>query len=354
MATRQIPYSRLYGPRITVIGGGNGLSTMLRGLKNYTENLTAVVTVADDGGGSGRLREDLGMLPPGDIRNCMEALANAEPLMAELMHYRFQEGVLAGQSFGNLFLAALNGISPSFDVAVSRMSEVLAITGRVLPVTTTDVQLEAEFENGARVVGESRISYCKKEQNCRIRRVRLLPEHPPALAEALSAIRDADMIILGPGSLYTSIIPNLLVDGIVEAILQSDALKVYVCNVMTQEGETEGYTVADHISAIFHHSAPELFSLCLTNSASISKEVAARYAREGAARIRCDTARCRRLGVELVRRPIAVEENGLVRHHPEHLAKALLELHAERSVRIAGGRFGYAEDGYQMEGKHSR
>ena len=255
---------------------------MLRGLKRYTENISAIVTVADDGGGSGMLRQDLGMPPPGDIRNCLEALANTEPLMSELMHYRFTEGSLAGQSFGNLFLAALNGISPSFDAAVSRMSQVLAITGRVLPVTTADVQLEAEFENGASVVGESKIFYCKKKEDCRITKVRLLPEHPKALPEAVEAIRDADMIILGPGSLYTSIIPNLLVDGIVEAIQASRALKVYVANVMTQEGETEGYTASDHIAAIFQHSVPGLFDLCLTNSSPIPADVAARYAREGA------------------------------------------------------------------------
>ena len=242
---------RTRGPRVAVIGGGHGLSNMLRGLKRYTENISAIVTVADDGGGSGMLRQDLGMPPPGDIRNCLEALANTEPLMSELMHYRFTEGSLAGQSFGNLFLAALNGISTSFDAAVSRMSQVLAITGQVLPVTTADVQLEAEFENGASVVGESKIFYCKKKEDCRITKVRLIPEHPRALPEAVEAIREADMIILGPGSLYTSIIPNLLVDGIVEAILQSDALKVYVANVMTQEGETEGYTASDHIAAIF-------------------------------------------------------------------------------------------------------
>ena len=157
-----------HGPRIAAIGGGTGLSTLLRGLKRYTKNITAIVTVADDGGGSGRLRQDLGMLPPGDIRNCLEALANAEPLMAQLMHYRFPEGELAGQSFGNLFLAALNGIMPSFDRAVESLSQVLAITGRVLPVTNENIQLEAEFENGARVVGESRIFQCKQEQDCRI------------------------------------------------------------------------------------------------------------------------------------------------------------------------------------------
>ncbi|MCI2056885.1 MAG: YvcK family protein [Oscillibacter sp.] len=324
------------GPRVTVIGGGNGLSTMLRGLKNYTENLTAVVTVADDGGGSGKLREDLGMLPPGDIRNCMEALANTEPLMRELLHYRFEEGSLQGQSFGNLFLAALNGISPSFDVAVRRMSEVLAITGRVLPVTTANVQLEAEFENGASVVGESKIFWCKKKQDCRIRRVRLLPQCPEALPEAVAAIEDADLIVFGPGSLYTSIIPNLLVHGIVEAVQETDALKVYVCNVMTQDGETEGYTVSDHIAALFQHGATGLFDLCLTNSAPIPKEIADRYAGEGAEPIRCDTEKCAALGVEAVQRPVAMVENGFVRHNPALLAKELIALQQERGIRIAG------------------
>ncbi|SFP54774.1 conserved hypothetical protein, cofD-related [Oscillibacter sp. PC13] len=340
---------RAHGPKVAVIGGGHGLSTMLRGLKQYTENLSAIVTVADDGGGSGMLRQDLGMLPPGDIRNCMEALANTEPVMRELLHYRFTDGALAGQSFGNLFLAALNGISTSFDIAVSRMSEVLAITGRVLPVTTADVQLEAEFENGASVVGESKIFYCKKQEDCRIKQVRLIPAHPKALPAAMAAIRDADMVVLGPGSLYTSIIPNLLVDGIVEAIQQSDGLKIFVCNVMTQEGETEGYTVSDHIAALFHHSVPGLFDLCLTNSSPIPKGVAARYAEEGAERIRCDTEACTKLGVEIVNRPIATVENGFVRHHPGHLARELILLHAERSVRIAGNRFDYRDDTYLVE-----
>ena len=328
------------GPRIVAIGGGTGLSTMLRGLKRHTNNLTAIVTVADDGGGSGVLRQELGMLPPGDIRNCLEALANVEPLMSELLHYRFTEGSLRGQSFGNLFLAALNGISGSFDQAVSRMSQVLAITGTVLPVTTANVQLEAEFENGARVLGESKIFYCKKREDCRIRRVRLLPERPPALAPAIAAIEEADMILLGPGSLYTSIIPNLLVDGIAEAILRSDALKIYIANVMTQEGETEGYSNSDHIRAIFQHSAPGLFHLCLVNSATIPQDVLGSYAQEGAEPLRSSKAACAELGVELVSRPVSTVRDGLVRHDPELLAAALLELHAQRSVRIAGlGRY---------------
>lgn len=232
------------GPKITAIGGGTGLSTMLRGLKKYTKNLTAVVTVADDGGGSGVLRRDIGMPPPGDIRHCMESLANVEPIMERLLTYRFQEGSLAGQSFGNLILAALNGVTGSFEEAVAQMSQVLAITGRILPVTSADVQLEAVFENGARVVGESKISSFKKEQDCRIAHVALLPERPAALQAALQAIREADLILMGPGSLYTSVIPNLLVEGVVEAICRSEALKIYVCNIMTQEGETEGYTAA--------------------------------------------------------------------------------------------------------------
>ena len=337
---------RANGPKIVVIGGGHGLSTMLRGLKNYTENISAIVTVADDGGGSGMLRQDLGMPPPGDIRNCLEALANTEPLMSELMRYRFTEGSLAGQSFGNLFLAALNGISPSFDAAVARMSQVLAITGRVLPVTTADVQLEAFFENGASVVGESKIFHCKKKENCRITQVHLIPEHPKALPSALSAIGEADMIVLGPGSLYTSIIPNLLVDGIVEAIRRAKAMKVYVCNVMTQEGETEGYTASDHIGAIFKHSVSGLFHLCLANSSPIPGEVAARYAQEGAEPITCDLEACQALGVELLRRPVSTVDQGYVRHQPDLLARELILLHAERSVRIAG------ENSYQMETQH--
>ena len=219
--------------KIVAIGGGHGLSTMLRGLKRYTKDITAIVTVADDGGGSGMLREDLGILPPGDIRNCILALANTEPTMEQLLDYRFTEGSLAGQSFGNLFLAAMDGISGSFDEAVHRMGEVLAITGRVLPVTNQSVHLEAEFVNGSRVLGESKIFYAKKRNDCRIRQVRLVPEHPKPLPESIEAIAQADLILLGPGSLYTSIIPNLLVDGVAEAIAKSRALKILVMNIMT-------------------------------------------------------------------------------------------------------------------------
>ncbi|MBR3640726.1 MAG: YvcK family protein [Oscillibacter sp.] len=321
-------FPREHGPKVAAIGGGHGLYTMLRGLKNNTENISAIVTVADNGGGSGVLRQDLGMPPPGDIRNCIEALANTEPLMRDLLHYRFTDGTLSGQSFGNLFLAALNGISPSFDTAVRRMNEVLSVTGRVLPVTTADVQLEATFENGASIVGESQIFWAKKQEDCRIEHVRLLPEHPRALPEAVRAIEDADLVVLGPGSLYTSIIPNLLVDGIVDAILRSKAIKVYVCNVMTQEGETEGYTVTDHISALFQHSAQGLFDLCLCNSRPIPQDVAARYAAEDAVPIYAPDGVEESMGVRLLSRPIAAVEDGYVRHDPMRLAKELFLLAA--------------------------
>lgn len=317
------------GPKVVGIGGGTGLSTLLRGLKLYTRNVTAIVTVADDGGSSGLLRRDLGMAAPGDVRSCLQALANCEPLMAQLMAYRFSDGSLAGQSLGNLLLAALNDIMPSFDRAVEGLSKVLAITGRVLPVTNESVQLEATFENGATVLGESHIFRCKKEQDCRIRSVRLLPEHPRALGAAVETIMQADMVVLAPGSLYTSIIPDLLVDGIADAIRDSRALKLYVCNVMTQEGETEGYTAADHIQALFNHSYPELFRLCLVNSMPIPDEIARRYAEEGAEPIRCDIERCRALGVELLSRPVASLENELVRHDPVLLARELMAIYQE-------------------------
>ncbi|MEF9972027.1 MAG: YvcK family protein, partial [Oscillospiraceae bacterium] len=210
-------------PRVVVIGGGTGLSNMLRGLKRYTGKLTAIVTMADDGGGSGTLRDELGMPPPGDIRNCLQALANTEPTMEQLLSYRFKDGCLKGQSMGNLFLAALNDISGSFDEAVRKMSEVLAITGRVLPVTTEDVRLFASFDDGTEVLGESKIMAHKKSGDRRISRVNLIPENPPALQDSIDAISQAELILLGPGSLYTSIIPNLLTAGITEAIASSDA-----------------------------------------------------------------------------------------------------------------------------------
>ena len=321
------------GPKIVAIGGGTGLSTMLRGLKLHTRRLTAIVTVADDGGGSGVLREDLGMPPPGDIRHCMEALANAEPVMSQLLRYRFPDGSgrLTGQSFGNLILAALNGIYPSFDQAVARMSEVLAITGRVLPVTNENVQLEATFENGTSVVGESKIFHFKKEQDCRIQSVRLLPERPAALPAALEAIADAELILPGPGSLYTSVIPNLLVEGISEAVCRSKAVKMYICNIMTQDGETEGMTASEHVAALLQHSGPGLVDLCLCNSAPVRPGLVERYREEDAAPIVVDREAIEALGVEVVTRPVSSETSDYARHSVKRLADAVMDIYRQRA-----------------------
>lgn len=319
---------------MAALGGGTGLSTMLRGLKYYTDNLTAIVTVADDGGGSGMLRQDLGMPPPGDIRSCLQAMANAEPIMEELLDYRFKEGSLAGQSFGNLFLAALNGISPSFDQAVARMSEVLAINGQVLPVTNENVNVVAEFENGTSVMGESKISAFKRAQNCRITRVYMRPARPAPLDAALEAIRRADIILLGPGSLYTSVIPNLLVDGVAEAIASSHALRIYIANIMTQEGETEGYTLSDHLKALFAHAQEGLVDLCLANSTELPIQVVERYRTEKAEPIQIDWKEIERLGVQLTCCPLADENGGgRARHDPVKLARAIMDIIEAHCVR---------------------
>lgn len=326
-----------HGPNIVAIGGGTGLSTMLRGLKEYTKNLTAIVTVADDGGGSGMLRQDLGMPPPGDIRHCMQALANVEPVMEQLLEYRFTAGSLSGQSFGNLLLAALNGISGSFDQAVARMSEVLAISGRVLPVTTADVLLEATFENGTSVRGESKICDFKMHQDCRIRKVSLVPKNPRALPETLHALAEADLIILGPGSLYTSVIPNLLVEGVGDAIRASGALKLYICNIMTQDGETEGYSVADHVAALMTHGGPDLVDICLANSAAVREGLLERYRQEDAIPISVDRERVESLGVALIERPLASETSNFARHSVARLAEAIAEIYEQRAMRVVDG-----------------
>lgn len=318
-------------PSVVVIGGGTGSSTLLRGLKNYTANITAVVTVADDGGGSGRLRDDLGMPPPGDVRNCIQALANTEPTMEALLAYRFQEGSLKGQSFGNLFLAALNGMSDTFDEAVRRMSDVLAITGRVLPVTNEIVRLAAEFDDGTEMLGESRIAAFKKAGDRRITRVRLEPECPAALPQVLEAVARADMIVLGPGSLYTSIMPNLLTAGVARAVAESDAFRIYVCNVMTQDGETEGYTASDHIRALFENSGERLFDWCLCNTGVLPPELLSRYRAEGAEPVLVDEEAVRALGVGILRADVSRRSGDLLRHDPDALARELLRLYREKS-----------------------
>src|SRR5216684_353946 len=238
------------GPRIVCIGGGTGMPTVLRGLKHHSANITAIVTVGDDGGSSGRLRREHGILPPGDFRNNIVALAQVEPLMSRLFQYRFSEGSpLGGHSFGNLFVLAMTGVTGSFEHAVRETSRVLAVQGVILPSTLQDVQICAVFDDGSEMCGESSIPEVGKP----IQRLYLKPEHPAAQPEAVRAILEADLIVVGPGSLYTSVMPNLLVEGIAKALLQSDGLKVYVCNVATQPGETDGYDVDAHVAALVRH-----------------------------------------------------------------------------------------------------
>jgi len=323
------------GPAIVCIGGGTGLSTLLRGLKKITRNITAIVTVSDDGGGSGILRDELGMPPPGDIRSCMQALSNAEPTIEKLMDYRFDGGSLSGQSFGNLFLAAINGISDSFDKAVMKMGEVLSITGRVLPVTIDDVHLWAHFEDGSMVVGESKIAAAKNERHSRIKRVELAPSDAKVLPECIKAINDANLIVLGPGSLYTSIIPNLLVNGVVDAILGSDALKLYICNIMTQPGETDGYSVSEHIRELFTHAGGKLFDCCLVNSKPIPQEILKRYTEDGAEPVHDDGESAP--GVDIIHSPTTDTNSILIRHDPNKLAREILRIFYEKApTRLYG------------------
>src|SRR5437588_570661 len=238
------------GPRIVCVGGGTGMPTVLRGLKHHSANITAIVTVGDDGGSSGRLRREHGILPPGDFRNNIVALAEVEPLMQRLFQYRFAEGSpLGGHSFGNLFVLAMSGITGNFEHALRETSRVLLVKGTILPSTLQDVEICAQFKDGSEVCGESTIPEIGKP----IERVSLRPEHPAAQPEAVSAILEADLIVVGPGSLYTSVVPNLLVEGLAKALIQSDGLKVYVCNVATQPGETDGYNVEAHVEALVRH-----------------------------------------------------------------------------------------------------
>lgn len=310
------------GPRIVAIGGGTGLPVLLRGLKEYTSNLTAIVTVADDGGSSGQLRREFGILPPGDIRNCLVALADTESLMDQLFLHRFDAGnTLAGHNFGNLFILAMTEITGDFEEAIRKSSQVLAIRGRVLPSTLQTVVMEADLGDGRVLRGESVIG----QSGGPIERVRLVPADVEPVEDALTAIREADVIILGPGSLYTSIIPNLLVPGVADAIRHSPAAKIFVSNVMTEAGETRGYTAADHLQAVLAHGGPGLAQYCLVNSAAIPPEAAERYKDEGAEPVQVDTERIRALGAEPVAESLIYEAD-VVRHHPERLAAAVIRL----------------------------
>lgn len=308
--------------KVAAIGGGTGLSTMLKGLKLHTSDITAIVTVADDGGSSGALRDDLGMLPPGDVRNCVSALADVDPLVGELLNFRFKEGTLAGHSLGNLMLAALNEMSSSFDEAVKKFSRITSIVGTIYPVTNENIKLSAVLENGKMIHGESNIGVHREDNG--IERVFLNPEKPKAVKGVISALEKADIIVLGPGSLYTSIIPNLLVDGVTDAIKKSNALKIYVCNIMSQAGETEGYTVSRHLEAIEKHSYRGIADIVIANNAPIPEGVKMRYAEEYAHTIPIDADkimdRCSVLQGNLL-----LIKNGKIRHNFSRLSRTIMQ-----------------------------
>lgn len=309
-------------PRVVVIGGGTGLSVMLRGLKEQPVEITAIVTVADDGGSSGRLREELDMPPPGDIRNVISALATSEPLLSELLQYRFTNGTgLAGHSLGNLILAALKDITGDFVAGVRELSRVLAVRGTVLPASKDNLVLVAEMDDGSIIEGESKIG----NSGGKVRRVFLKPPDVSPLPEAITAIEAADVIVLGPGSLYTSIIPNLLVPGIVEAIQASRAVKVYICNVMTQPGETNGYTASDHVQAIMNHAGGKLFDYTILNKSDIPHAVRSQYAEKGADVVHLDLDALQSLGLHLIIDDL-VTFQGVLRHNAHKLSEHIYRL----------------------------
>lgn len=306
-------------PRVVAVGGGTGLSTLLRGLKKLPCHVTAIVTVADDGGSSGRLRRDMGILPPGDIRNCLLALAEAEPEMRQLFNHRFSKGEFEGHNFGNLFLAAMTEMTGDFQLAVRAMSRILAVKGKVLPATLEDVVLEASLEDGRVIRGEHLIP----EARGKIRDVRLVPPDAPALEEALNEIGLADLVVLGPGSLYTSVIPNLLVQDIARAIGSSRALKFYVVNLMTQPGETDGYSAADHVTAILNVGGPGFIDVVVVNVGQVPPGVEQRYVEEGRYLVDPSLDAIGKLGVSIIAGDFGAPGE-LARHDPDKLAGVIL------------------------------
>ncbi|MGD6832387.1 gluconeogenesis factor YvcK family protein [Sutcliffiella halmapala] len=315
--------SRSKLPKIVILGGGTGLPVLLRGLKHYDVDITAIVTVADDGGSSGRLRDELHIPPPGDVRNVLAALSDVEPLVEDLFQHRFQAGNgLSGHSLGNLLLAAMTTITGDFVHAIREMSKVLNVRGKVLPAANQSVILHAEMEDGTVISGESKIPYSGKK----IKRVFLTPENVEPLGESVEEIRKADLIIVGPGSLYTSILPNLLVPKIGEAVCESDAKKVYICNVMTQAGETLDYTASDHVKALYDHLGCPFMDTILVNDEDIPEEIKFRYKKEYATPVVYDIAKLSGMGLKIVHDKIIRYEDGYIRHDTQKVAALLYSM----------------------------
>ncbi len=311
------------GPKIVAIGGGTGLSTILEGLKEYTSNISAIVTVADEGGSSGRLREEFGILPPGDIRNCLVSLAEAPQLMRDLFQYRFQEGEgIKGHSFGNIFITALTEVTGSFKAAVEESSKVLAIRGRVIPASLNRVRLRAEYLDGSVKEGEDKISQVEKP----IKKIYLIPPSTQSNPEAVEAIKETEIIILGPGSLFTSVLPNLLIKEIREEIIRRDVLKIYICNVMTQHGETDGFTAADHIEVLFKHTDNKIINCCLVNSGRLDYNLLLRYSKEKSFPVIPDKKRLEKMGIMVIEDSL-VSRTDYLRHDPHKTAKVIINIY---------------------------
>lgn len=310
-------------PRIVIIGGGTGLPVLLRGLKKYDVDITAIVTVADDGGSSGRLRNEMQIPPPGDIRNVLAALSDVEPLVEEMFQHRFKTAnELSGHSLGNLILAAMTSITGNFSHAIQEMSRVLNVRGKVLPAANRSVILNAEMEDGSIVSGESKIPFSGKK----IKRVYLNPENVQPLPETIQEIRQADLIVIGPGSLYTSILPNLLVKELGQAVCEAKAKKVYICNLMTQAGETLNFTASDHVKAIYDHMDCAFIDMILINNEEIPPEIELRYKEELAKPVQFDFEKLRELGISVVQEKIANLEGNVIRHDTRKVAGILYSL----------------------------
>lgn len=320
------------GPRVTALGGGTGLSTLLRGIKQYTANVTAVVTVTDDGGSSGRLRGELGILPPGDIRNCLVALAHTEPLMEQLFQHRFERGSLKGHSFGNLLISAMTDMLGDFEKAVEEASKVLAIQGKVLPSTLTNVELCAVMADGETVCGESKIAADRRP----IRSVSLQPAEVRALPGVCEAIEQADLIVIGPGSLYTSVMPNLLIPDIREALRRTRAPKVYVVNIMTQPGETESYSASDHVRAIEEHVGGKIFDAVVINTEKVKDDLLAQYREDGAEQVKNDRITLERMGYQVLHGEFVdhTVRDTVARHDPNQLASLLMNWLVRRGSKL--------------------
>ncbi|MCC6572722.1 MAG: YvcK family protein [Planctomycetes bacterium] len=320
-------------PAIVAIGGGTGASSLLRGLKEHTDKLTAIVNVADDGGSSGRFRKEFGVLPPGDVRNCLAALSDAGPVLEKLFQYRFEEGELKGHAFGNIFLAALTKVTGDFASAVKEANRVLSVRGRVLPATNVKLSLVAEHEDGTKTTGESLVGKVEKA----VTRLHLKPAEASAGPEVVEAIMQADLVVLGPGSLYTSVLPNLLIRDLREALLRTPALVGYVCNIMTQAGETAGMTASAHVRVIIEHSSPDLLDFVLVNTGPVPEKLAQAYAAEGSRPVEVDRDELARLmGAPKIITADLVNTENLVRHHPGKLAEVLLSSLREMAKKKTG------------------